>query len=609
MRFLIKYIYGISEINNGTSFISFSGIFNNFKIQIKDSFKLIPERLSKMPKMFLNNDELKEIKKEIMPYDIYNENNIMNKFIDVNEVLKYISNDDKDEFLKNCKNWGCLVNNTIDIIKYSKIYCYMDVKILKKCYNVFRDWCLNDVNLDINNILTLPSMADSYLKNSGCYDGCYKISGIPQLFINECVVGGRTMSARNEKYNNCDKNEIINDFDGVSLYPSSMVRIKGFLKGCPKVIENLNYDNIKNYDGFFVQIRILEVGIIRDFPLMSYKDNKTGVRNFNNDMINKIMYVDKTSLEDLIEFQKIKFEILRGYYFDEGFNNKINDVMNYLFNKRKELKKIGNKSEQLYKLIMNAAYGKTLTKPHDKTIKFFNNKDDLEKYISRNYNYINYYIEYAENKFKLEEKISKAGQFNSCHLGCEILSMSKRIMNEVMCLAEDNNIKIYYQDTDSMHLPDKDIELLSNEFKKKYNRELIGKNLGQFHSDFNFEVKKNGVKVDLKNIVSTELIVLGKKCYIDKLRGEDIEGNYYFDYHIRLKGVNKDGIDFLLNNCKVDNKLIYNDYMEIYKDLYNDKKIEFDLTAGGNKACFQFDNRYNISTKEEFKRLLYFGKR
>ena len=40
-------------------------------------------------------------------------------------------------------------------------------------------------------------------------------------------------------------------------------------------------------------------------------------------------------------------------------------------------------------------------------------------------------------------------------LGIGILSMSKRIMNEVICLVEDLNIKIFYQDTDSMHLFEK----------------------------------------------------------------------------------------------------------------------------------------------------------
>ena len=57
-------------------------------------------------------------------------------------------------------------------------------------------------------------------------------------------------------------------------------------------------------------------------------------------------------------------------------------------------------------------------------------------------------------------------------------------MNEVMCLAEDLNIKIYYQDTDSMHIEKDKLELLNNKFKLIYGRDLIGKNLGQFHNDF-----------------------------------------------------------------------------------------------------------------------------
>jgi len=48
-------------------------------------------------------------------------------------------------------------------------------------------------------------------------------------------------------------------------------------------------------------------------------------------------------------------------------------------------------------------------------------------------------------------------------------------MNEVMCTAEDNDVEIYYQDTDSMHLNVDDIDTLKNAFRLKYNRELEGK--------------------------------------------------------------------------------------------------------------------------------------
>ena len=42
--------------------------------------------------------------------------------------------------------------------------------------------------------------------------------------------------------------------------------------------------------------------------------------------------------------------------------------------------------------------------------------------------------------------------FNYCHVGCEILSMSKRIMNKAMCLAEDLGILMVYTDTDNIHI-------------------------------------------------------------------------------------------------------------------------------------------------------------
>ena len=117
----------------------------------------------------------------------------------------------------------------------------------------------------------------------------------------------------------------LGDFDAVSLYPSAMNRMLGFLKGTPKVIkkENLNYEFLEKQDGYFIEIVIRSVGIKRDFPLLSYI-NQNGVRNFTNDMVGRTVYIDKVGLEDFKHFQNGTFEVLRGYYFNEGRNNKIN---------------------------------------------------------------------------------------------------------------------------------------------------------------------------------------------------------------------------------------------------------------------------------------------
>ena len=89
----------------------------------------------------------------------------------------------------------------------------------------------------------------------------------------------------------------------------------GYLKGYPKILKNnqLNYDFLQKQDGYFITIKITKMNKHRQFPLIS-KYNNDGVRVFTNDMINEIVYIDKTSLEDLIKYQLIEFEVIDCYY-------------------------------------------------------------------------------------------------------------------------------------------------------------------------------------------------------------------------------------------------------------------------------------------------------
>ena len=43
-------------------------------------------------------------------------------------------------------------------------------------------------------------------------------------------------------------------------------------------------------------------------------------------------------------------------------------------------------------------------------------------------------------------------------------------MNQVMALADDEGLTIWYQDTDSMHINYEEVETLAAAFKKKCNR-------------------------------------------------------------------------------------------------------------------------------------------
>jgi len=159
-----------------------------------------------------------------------------------------------------------------------------------------------------------------------------------------------------------------------------------------------------------------------------------------------------------------------------------------------------------------------------------------------------------------------------------------------MCLAEDLDIDMYYTDTDSIHIDNSKINLLADEYRKINNKELIGSNMGQFHSDFDSNILKG-------EVLAKRSIFLGKKCYIDELVSN--ESPDLIDYHIRLKGIPNQSI---LHYCKQNTITPF----ELYNQLYNGNEITFDLTCDNMKVNFKFHNDMSISTLDSFDRKIKF---
>ena len=608
-RFIMKYLMMDSEITSGKKLLEARGKFyykkgEYMKIIIKDSYSIAGLGLDKWGKAMKVNSV-----KQIIPYDIYTNDNVKLVHVDVGvcktfcaieckkkkycegitateeDILKFYNT-----FMENAKSWNCISNGKVNIIEYSKNYCDMDIAVLKECYTKMRVLCLETFDIDILDCMSSSQLAQRFMEINGVFDDVYMVSSTPREYMMKCIEGGRVMCADNEKH----KIELrVADFDAVSLYPSAMDRLGGYLRGKPKILKDPTYEFLQKCDGYFVQIIVKTIKTQRSFSLMSDK-NDDNIRVYDNELP-KRMYVCKQKLEDLIEFQGITFEIINGYYYDEGRNYKLREVIQFAFNERKKLKAQGNPLQEVYKLIMNGAYGKTLQGAYDEKISFIYGEDKLNDYISKNYNSIDYYVPFGDNNFKkYRVKLIKPinAVFNNVPCGVEVLGMSKRIMNEVMCLAEDNNMKIYYQDTDSMHIEDRHIEPLSELYKIKYNRELIGKNMGQFHSDFSSDII-------VKDIIAVKSIFLGKKCYIDVLEGLDENGDVVQDYHIRMKGINTSAIKYY---CLTNN---INEYT-LYERLYNGEKIKLDLTAGGNKCSFEYNKDYTITSNSSFIREVSF---
>jgi hypothetical protein len=126
--------------------------------------------------------------------------------------------------------------------------------------------------------------------------------------------------------------------------------------------------------------------------------------------------------------------VIRSYYYKDRRDLSIRNVVEGLFKLRLKYKNEGNPTQEIIKLLLNSVYGKTILKPIETNVKLIDKKLS-DKYIYRNYNLIDKYEEVFNSKFvKIDEIKNINKHYNLVHLGCNILSMLKRIMNEVMFL-------------------------------------------------------------------------------------------------------------------------------------------------------------------------------
>ena len=574
----------VNKVEQDGSIYSVSYKNYNHVIEFRDSYKLIPIPL----KNFQKNFDLKVGKMDDFDlYDLYDFSNIYyrttkNTSLKFNEFQKRLPQDVFEKYL----------NHNGDFLHMEIYYDYLrlDCETLKYGMLSFNENIQEISNLKIWDSLTLSTLSHKYFIKRGCYDGTYQNRGHLREFLTQNNVGGRTCSKDNVKqYINND----VDDLDAVALYSSSMWVCKYPLGKC-KMITDFDTSKLDDYDHYVIRCTFT-INKPRQIPGYSYLD-ENGVREWSNVFNeNGENVFNKIDIESFREYHNISdLKIIEGVYYDSGFTTTHQTVIEDLFNSRKQYKFEGNKvMDFCVKLIMNSSYGKLSQKP--------NNTKSVCKSLSE-YSYVNkenipvknynYYKTYLSNNFDKIRKVEHVDKFNvvideykpiynyknSCHLGGIILSTSKQIMNKVMKVMDDNNINIYYTDTDSIHLDKKDSRGLNDLFKNEYGNDLIGNNMGQFHSDFDH--------IDLKNPWSKKLIVLGKKSYLDVLTDDTgIERN-----HVRFKGCN---IKNLEHYCNQNNLTM----MELYESFYNGDSHQIDLCGG----CVRFDfNEHGVQTKKKF---------
>lgn len=561
-------------------------------IHFRDSYALITAPLSKFGKMF-NLD----VHKEVLPYTYYTQDNVrkLNEGFrpSLDEYLSFEVESRRNELLSLLLSSPDFVkeDGTVDALAYALYYCARDCKVLKEGVTQFRKQLLEVTKIDAFTVMTLPSVAYNFLINERCFEGCFNLNTAPLLFVRQCVTGGRCMLCRNEKQ--YVQGEIM-DFDAVSLYPSAMARLHT-LKGHPKVVDPTVHSLawLLQQDGCFLEIDILEVPKELDFPLINRQTERG--RHFSNEP--GPMYADNITIEDIIRYHHVpmdKIVVLRGYYYNEGKNFAIQQVIRRIFEARLKYKAEGNPLESIYKLIMNSCYGKSILKPVFKRMNTVDRAGLERELLDNSADILCWEPLYDGNRFLLKQSrpLIMANSFPT--FGVQVLSMSKRIMTEVMATAQDYRLPIYYTDTDSIHIDRSSIEPLSNYYRQRFGRELIGKNLGQFHSDF--PDSPSG-----EMYISRYFIGVGKKAYLDVL--VDSKGNV--THHARLKGIPEQAI---LNEARSRNATNYlAGLYNLYADLYNGVPQTFNLIYDG-AVRFVRDPNLAYRCRDDFKRRVIFEK-
>ena len=574
-NFIEKHGYMKNIIKKAGNLFGATMYYKKRTIEFRDSYKMISNRLSSFKKAF----SLSVGKKEYIPYNFYNSSNIKKMTVPLEE-FKASLNEEYDEEDYRSLIEPYIAEGKMKHMKYMRDYLVMDCLTLQQGFNKFRETMKELTDIDSFDKLTLASLADDYMINEGCYDGVYRLKGNILNFVMGSVMGGRCCTKDNEKHMIFDP---LLDLDCNSLYPSAMKRLKddgyGFPSGKAVILDTTDYNVIKDLPYYIVSIRITAINKYQQIPFVTYK-NADGGRDYTNEPRPDIIKVDKITLEDWIEFQEIEFEIINGIYWS-SFNDKIGETIDYLYNARKEAKANGEELKQSnLKLLMNSSYGKTLLKPEKHKYKYIS-KDKNIQYLSKNFNQVVNMINVG-NQYRIKEYNNRFNHYNRAHCGGIILSMSKRIMNELMNLAQDLGIIIYYQDTDSMHIEKERIEELEIEYLRKYGKVLCGDNLCQFNSDL--EIKGF-------DAWTTCSIILGKKCYYDAIENKHGTGE-----HIRMKSV---------GSQVVKAQAIHNNTTprQLYIDLYNGEQKKFDLVLGSVKFK-QMDN--GIKRLNEFVRMIKF---
>ena len=533
-------------------------------------------------------------------------------------------------------------NKTFDALAFYGYYCKQDVVTLAGGIQKFDYIIQHELQRDTTTTkvsflsgMTLPSLTKRLLYSLGVFEGAYGLSHLLRRFALEASYGGRCCV--NPKFQ-C---KIIKDGDPIapqglsyddacSLYPSATwfisEKLGGFPVGKASLLapEEKNLAFLKTVHTYVVRIQIKKIrksmacgiGIVSHRVGNSIKYRNTMLPDEVIDII-----VNNVTLEDYIEFHDIEFEIVEGFYFCGEGNRRFGHELAKLYQERRRYESDGNKAVgQVIKLMLNASYGSCKPKPSATKFtysSFLPGSDGLRKMQNQRLRKWPLLVGYSEIGQNVETEWLHVDQDATLEVWAGlILAVSKRLMNRVFFACSVANIPVMYTDTDSLKYPYHSRELLEKTFNDLYavdmGRPLVGKELGQFHSDFDLR-KPDGKSIASDLVRSIFSIVCGRKLYLHILTS--VENPDVFGYKLSCKGFPKAAVLYYARRfyekprkrAKYDHELP-NTVQDIqlrglammFTALSQGRKLIINMYPRElGKSKFQYTGRGNVSTSRE----------
>ena len=200
------------------------------------------------------------------------------------------------------------------------------------------------------------------------------------------------------------------------------------------------------------------------------------------------MYMWEMFVRDY-ELKEDMYDIVDGYYWDEGINTKIVDFVNMLYS----LRSASNSVSNVAKFMIAQIYGKSCVSG-SKSITSIVDGSDLEKFLKNNSHCVLSYKRDnvdGNDKWKVVRKVELSNTYNIPQLAIPILSISKLLLWDVVKRAVDldRTDEIYRIYTDSIYMS----KSLANDINVN---EFVGEGLGKF------KVEMEANKMHLLNKVS-----------------------------------------------------------------------------------------------------------